>query len=65
MVQLWGKVKAGLRRNVIYVVMIPSLALLYYGWEKVQQNPAFVPEHMYKESPFIRVSCLIAVNSFS
>lgn len=33
-----------LRRNIVLVVTIPSVALLHFGWYRMQFNEAFVPK---------------------
>ena len=33
-----------LRRNIVFLVTIPSVVVIHYGWYKLQQNEDFIPQ---------------------
>lgn len=41
-----------LRRNVVFVVCIPSIAAIHYGWYNLQFDEDFVPESERRVNPF-------------
>lgn len=45
------------KRNLVAIVMIPSIFLVHYGWQKLQLIDDLVPAHERKdENPAIAVS---------
>jgi hypothetical protein len=37
-----GQLSGFLRRNVVLIVCVPSLALIHYGWYRLQFNDDFI-----------------------
>lgn len=46
------------KRNIVGVVMIPSIIGLHFGWNCIQNNKSFVPTGKHEEQPIISVSFL-------
>lgn len=45
------------KRNLVAIVMIPSIVLMHYGWQKLQLMEDLVPAHERKDvNPAIEVS---------
>lgn len=49
-----------LKKNIVVVVMLPSIVAIHIGWRKMQDNPDFLQGYEKKELPIVRVSsCLV------
>lgn len=43
------------RENVVLLTGVPLIVAVHWGWSKLQQNPALVPENQRKELPIVSV----------
>lgn len=47
--------KSFFKRNIIAIVMIPTVIGIHYGWLKLQDNDELVAEHEKMDLPIIIV----------
>lgn len=54
----WGRFKEFVNRNILLVVMIPSIGGLHWVWQKIQEDEVFVAKHERREFPPITVMAI-------
>lgn len=56
-----SKVKNFLNRNIVLVVMVPSIVLIHVGWDKMQDVDKFRAGYEREEIPIIVVSIKLQI----
>jgi hypothetical protein len=50
-----GRIREFINRNLVSIVIIPSLVMIHYGWSKLQDVEVLVSKEEKRELPIIEV----------